>query len=93
MILFCKCLYGIEAIIIKIRTLRKQKKNNLISPKRKSLLKGLTGIVVHGHGSLHQLPNGLHGLCNQHHWRELKALIDHDQGAWAKKVRRHPLGC
>jgi hypothetical protein len=49
MILFCKCLYGTEAIIIKIRTLRKQKKNNLISPKRKSLLEGLTGIVVHDH--------------------------------------------
>ena len=28
------------------------------------------------------------GLCNQHHLRELKALIDYDKEPWAKKMQR-----
>ena len=60
-----------------------------ISPKRKSLLNELIGVVVHDHWKpYYQLPNVLHGLCNQHHLRELKALIEHEKEAWAKKMRR-----
>jgi len=48
-----------------------------ISPKRKSLLEGLKGVVVHDHWkSYYQLPDVLHALCNQPHLRELKALIE-----------------
>jgi transposase len=47
-----------------------------VSHKRKSLLDGLTGIVVHDHWRpYYQLENVEHALCNQHHLRELKALI------------------
>ena len=50
------------------------------SPRRKSLLEGLTGIVVHDHWKpYYQLSNVLHALCNQHHLRELKTLIDYDK--------------
>lgn len=60
-----------------------------VSPKRKSLLIELMGTVVHDHWKpYYQLPNVLHGLCNQHHLRELKALIDYDKESWAKKMRR-----
>ncbi len=54
-----------------------------VSPKRKSLLSGLIGTVVHDHWQpYYQLPNVFHGLCNQHHLRELKALVDHDKESW-----------
>lgn len=60
-----------------------------VSAKRKSLLEGLKGIVVHDHWKpYYQLPDVLHALCNQHHLRELKALIEYDKEAWAKKMRR-----
>jgi transposase len=60
-----------------------------ISPKRKSLLSELIGIVVHDHWkAYYQLSNVLHALCNQHHLRELKALIEYDKEAWAKKMQR-----
>jgi transposase len=59
------------------------------SAKRKSLLDGLTGIVVHDHWKpYYTLPNVLHGLCNQHHLRELKAVIEFDQEKWARKMQR-----
>jgi transposase len=60
-----------------------------VSPKRKSLLEGLKGIVVHDHWKpYYLLPNVLHALCNQHHLRELKALIEYEKEVWAKKMRR-----
>ena len=60
-----------------------------VSPKRKSLLEGLKNIVVHDHWkSYYQLPNVLHALCNQHHLRELKSLIEYDKEVWAKKLYR-----
>jgi transposase len=44
---------------------------------------------VHDHWkSYYQLSTVLHGLCNQHHLRELKALIEYDKEAWAKKMQR-----
>lgn len=60
-----------------------------VSPKRKSLLEGLIGVVVHDHWKpYYQLPDVLHALCNQHHLRELKALIEYDKESWAKKMQR-----
>ena len=60
-----------------------------ISPKRKSLVEGLIGTVVHDHWkSYYVLPNVLHALCNQHHLRELKALIEYDKEPWARKMQR-----
>lgn len=60
-----------------------------VSPKRKSLLQGLTGVVVHDHWRPYfQLPDVKHALCNQHHLRELTALIEHEKEAWARKMKR-----
>jgi transposase len=59
-----------------------------VSPKRKSLLKNLLGTVIHDHWKpYYQLPDVLHGLCNQHHLRELKALIENDKEKWARKMQ------
>lgn len=58
-----------------------------VSSKRKSLIDRLEGIVVHGHWRpYYQLPDVKHALCNQHHLRELKALIEHDRETWARKM-------
>jgi transposase len=55
-----------------------------VSPKRKSLLAGLSGTVIHDHWKPYfTLPHVLHGLCNQHHLRELKSLIEHEKETWA----------
>jgi len=60
-----------------------------VSPKRKSLLDGLCGTVVHDHWkAYYNLPGVLHGLCNQHHLRELKSLIQHEKEPWATKMSR-----
>lgn len=60
-----------------------------VSPKRKSLLEGVEGIVVHDHWKpYYQLPHVEHALCNQHHLRELKALIEYDKESWARKMYR-----
>jgi transposase len=60
-----------------------------VSPRRKSLLDGLCGTVVHDHWkAYYNLPGVLHGLCNQHHLRELKSLIQHEKELWATKMSR-----
>ncbi len=57
------------------------------SPKRKSLLMGLTGVVVHDHWkSYFQLPGVKHSLCNAHHLRELNARIEEDE-SWASALK------
>jgi transposase len=61
-----------------------------LAPKRKALLEGLQGTVVHDHWKpYYQLPDVNHALCNQHHLRELKALIEYDKEAWARKLQRY----
>ena len=46
-----------------------------VSPKRKSLLSGLTGVVVHDHWKSYFTLEGVsHALCNAHHLRELRSL-------------------
>ena len=58
-----------------------------VSPKRKSLIDGVKGIAVHDHWRpYYQMPEVIHALCNQHHLRELKALVEHDKEAWAGRM-------
>ena len=48
-----------------------------VSPRRKSLLDGLSGTVIHDHWKSYYNLHGVeHGLCNQHHLRELKAIME-----------------
>jgi transposase len=54
-----------------------------ISPKRGSLLANVTGIVVHDHWKPYYTMAGvLHALCNAHHLRELKALVESEKEDW-----------
>lgn len=58
------------------------------SPKRKSLLQDLEGIVVHDHWKpYYQLKKVKHVLCNAHHLRELKSLME-DKERWAYQMNR-----
>jgi transposase len=60
-----------------------------VSPKRGSLLEGLKGIIVHDHWKPYYTLKGvLHALCNAHHLRELKALIEIDKERWAFRMWR-----
>ena len=55
---------------------------------RGSLWADVVGIVVHDHWKPYYTMKGvLHALCNAHHLRELKALIDIDQEDWARKMQ------
>ena len=57
--------------------------------KRGSLLADLTGVVVHVHWKPYYTLTGvLHALCNAHHLRELKALIEIEKEDWAGKMQR-----
>jgi transposase len=59
------------------------------SPKRGALLEGLKGVVVHDHWKPYYTLEGVfHALCNAHHLRELKALIEIDKEAWAVNMQR-----
>lgn len=59
-----------------------------VSAKRGSLLAGVVGIVVHDHWKPYFTMKGvLHALCNAHHLRELKALIEIDHEDWARKMQ------
>jgi transposase len=60
-----------------------------VSPKRGSLLAKVTGIVVHDHWKPYYTMTGvLHALCNAHHLRELKALVEIEKEDWACKMQR-----
>ena len=60
-----------------------------VSPKRGSLLAHVTGIVVHDHWKPYYTLKGvLHALCNAHHLRELKALVEIEKEDWARKMQR-----
>ena len=59
------------------------------SPKRGSLLAKVTGIVVHDHWKPYYTMAGvLHALCNAHHLRELKALVEIEKEDWARRMQR-----
>jgi transposase len=60
-----------------------------VSTKRGSLLPKVTGIVVHDHWKPYYTMTGvLHALCNAHHLRELKALVEIEKEDWARKMQR-----
>src|SRR5208282_4404698 len=56
---------------------------------RGSLLAHVTGIVVHDHWKPYYTLQGvLHALCNAHHLRELKALVEIEKEDWARRMQR-----
>jgi transposase len=60
-----------------------------VCARRGSLLANVTGIVVHDHWKpYYTMPGVRHALCNAHHLRELKALIDIEKEDWARKIHR-----
>jgi len=60
-----------------------------VSGKRGSLLVNVTGIVVHDHWKPYYTLKGvLHALCNAHHLRELKALVEIEKEDWARRMQR-----
>jgi transposase len=60
-----------------------------VASKRGSLLSGVTGIIVHDHWKPYYTMKGvLHALCNAHHLRELKALVEIEKEQWAQKMQR-----
>ena len=56
-----------------------------VCAKRGSLLMNVAGIVVHDHWKpYYTMPGVLHALCNAHHLRELKALVEIEKEDWAR---------
>jgi transposase len=59
-----------------------------VCAKRGSLLADVVGIVVHDHWKPYYTMKGvLHALCNAHHFRELKALVEIEKEDWARKMQ------
>ena len=55
--------------------------------RRGSLLANTIGIVVHDHWKPYfTMPDVQHALCNAHHLRELKALIEIEKEDWARRM-------
>src|SRR5450830_366325 len=60
-----------------------------VCARRGSLLANVVGIVVHDHWKPYYTMRGvLHALCNAHHLRELKALVEIEKEDWARKMQR-----
>jgi len=60
-----------------------------VCAKRGSLLANVVGIVVHDHWKPYYTMEGvLHALCNAHHLRELKALVEIEKEDWARKMQQ-----
>jgi transposase len=59
-----------------------------VSQQRGAMPEGLTGgVIVHDHFKPYYGLTGVaHAFCNAHHLRELKALIEFDNEAWAKDM-------
>jgi transposase len=59
-----------------------------VCAERGSLLAGVVGIAVHDHWRpYYTMKDVLHALCNAHHLRELKALVELDREDWARKMQ------
>ena len=59
------------------------------SPRRGTMPETITGIIVHDFWRPYFTINAVvHALCNAHHLRELKALIDHEKEPWALAMHR-----
>jgi transposase len=61
-----------------------------VCAKRGSVMVVVSGVIVHDHfASYYQMAGGvLHALCNAHHLRELKALIEIEKEDWARKMHQ-----
>jgi transposase len=60
-----------------------------VAAKRGSLMADLTGVIVHDHWKPYYTLKGvLHALCNAHHLRELKALVEIEKEDWARRMQR-----
>jgi transposase len=60
-----------------------------VCAKRGSLLANVVGTVVHDHWKPYYTLTGvLHALCNAHHLRELKALIEIEKEDWARRMQQ-----
>jgi len=58
-------------------------------PKRGTMLEGVCGIIVHDFWKSYFTMSGvIHALCNAHHMRELKALLDVGDEPWAWAMSR-----
>jgi transposase len=59
-----------------------------VCAKRGSLVANVVGIVVHDHWKPYYTMQGvLHALCNAHHLRELKALVEIEKEDWARQMQ------
>jgi transposase len=59
-----------------------------VCARRGSLLADVVGIVVHDHWKPYYTMAGVsHALCNAHHLRELKALVEIEKEDWARKMQ------
>ncbi len=59
------------------------------SAQRGAMLAGVRGIIVHDFWRSYLTMGGvLHALCNAHHLRELKALMDIEKEPWARALPR-----
>ncbi|HEX4615079.1 MAG TPA: IS66 family transposase [Stellaceae bacterium] len=59
-----------------------------VCAQRGSLLAGVIGTAVHDHWKPYYIMGSVqHALCNAHHLRELKALVEIDQEDWARKMQ------
>jgi len=57
--------------------------------KRGEMLANVVGVVVHDHWKPYYTMQGvLHALCNAHHLRELKALVEIEKEDWARQMQR-----
>jgi len=60
-----------------------------VAAKRGSMLQDVVGTVVHDHWKSYYTMEGvLHALCNAHHLRELKALVEIEKEDWARKMQK-----
>src|SRR5436190_10235246 len=60
-----------------------------VCAKRGSLLAHVAGIVVHDHWKPYYTMQGVrHALCNAHHLRELKALVEIEKEGWAREMQQ-----
>jgi transposase len=60
-----------------------------VAKKRGGIPERLSGIVVHDHWKpYYKLKDVLHALCNAHHLRELKALVEIEKEDWARQMQR-----
>ena len=58
-----------------------------VSDRRGDLLSDVEGIVVHDHWKPYfKMEDVKHALCNAHHLRELRALIEIEKEPWAKRI-------